>query len=43
MFLGLAVSEDQGSWAVAGDQVILTVTGVDMAKVRCVGRDAIRL
>ena len=30
----LAVSDDPASWAVAGDQVIITITGVDIAKIR---------
>jgi len=28
------VSDDPTSWAVAGDQVIITITGVDIAKIR---------
>ena len=30
------MSDDPASWAVAGDQVIITITGVDIAKIRYV-------
>ena len=30
------MSDDPTSWAVAGDQVIITITGVDIAKIRYV-------
>ena len=35
-YVAISTSDDTVSWAAAGDQAIITISGVDSSKIRCV-------